>query len=1182
MSSPQDGGEGGEGGEGVLDQAQRQWEEGSLRILGVLHGQQAQQVRRRSGEEEEDQSTQYRQRQHEQDPTRRHKPTNKHTNKDKSKDRLYHQREHQHNHINNHNPKHTCKQEHKHKHSHQLDHVSREIIAHHPQMPPLETAGTGSEHDFGIKSMNTECDWGLSSSPSSRSSSSSSSCEDCDSSSCSCSSAADPAATSPPGPTPASVSASAVHSASVSDAHKYDNVKSYDHSACDENCEKEEEKTSNDPEIDRDRDRARARGDYHEDEYAMNQDQDHAHAHTHADADADADSEDGLHILTLLALARETTPRSNQLSLSSFINSSEDTLPRSRDSHCQEDRGRRSRDRDRDADSDAAGRDGNWNDLGRTKHSRFASESASALNPAGDIIGSNGEEQCEDDDHSGSHNYNHHDHDQEEGSSSDSLPSSPLSSTSFPASFLSSMSDNGSQFNLSRSMTGITTSIVALHGNGNGHEHGHVNVNMNMNMNMDVNVNRERQTLLRDEEHSGGRNLEGRGFGQDDNRTRQRVALSPGPLDDVETLQLPPSWIQPCRITPIRRTTVVPAPTTPTAAAAAATLRNGQSDTDSGTYIFSRSHWAVEEARRRTEEQGDDLSLVLPSLTLPEGSLGAGMSASAAVGSNSFLGEVEKSPMRFNGQETDSHEDGLGVGTRIGSRPRPRPLHILLSGTNRTVNAFLKQLIKEDSVDVYRLRPQDSSGRSIRPNQRGGIFDVGVFQKRVKDTTLQTPSSTENSLSGANTGGGGEGGGEDSTADESDAGSGSGPSVTPAMRQVNPDTREWSSSMILLAVVHVVGKGQEGNVSRAVDLVETCYRRLDRLLVPSIDLPPSVDQDLTRLIEMWVENGGGEKNGVEQHSPGGAGREGNTFDPSPPAVLKANWYDLGIVTGDSRYLANDESGRLRQLTDILPCICWPSSLESRLGYSDADSPFVRLGSGGKWNFSPATSSGFTPDSVSSLISALQDQDSANSLLEQSVTGFIRYRQYLHDDEPFSSAAKQPLSDVSHLSAAPTSLPSSEPSGSTISDTPIPTVSRLNPSPDWEVGLSRRHAARRMLAKPADKQTQGSPATTLGLLADRRQTIHGFFEDMIDEEDEARLACSTDRLSQSQRRGRPSFISVIFLAPLFALRSIFGFSHSSCEDDLTANSGRRRWSSLFSIACLTVATAGIGCFWLTST
>lgn len=72
-----------------------------------------------------------------------------------------------------------------------------------------------------------------------------------------------------------------------------------------------------------------------------------------------------------------------------------------------------------------------------------------------------------------------------------------------------------------------------------------------------------------------------------------------------------------------------------------------------------------------------------------------------------------------------------------------------------------------------------------------------------------------------------------------------------------------------------------------MDSVESSYKRLDRLLTSSINLPPSVEQDLTNLIEMWAARSLDEGLAVSR-----------SMSPTP------HWYDFGVVTGDARYLAD--------------------------------------------------------------------------------------------------------------------------------------------------------------------------------------------------------------------------------------------------------------------------------------
>lgn len=318
-----------------------------------------------------------------------------------------------------------------------------------------------------------------------------------------------------------------------------------------------------------------------------------------------------------------------------------------------------------------------------------------------------------------------------------------------------------------------------------------------------------------------------------------------------------------------------------------------------------------------------------------------------------------------------------------------------------------------------------------------------------------------------------------------------------------------------------------------MDLTESTFKRLDRLLAPTINLPPSVEQDLTHLIEMWAEQG-------PQDEVNGTSAVG----------WNAHWYDFGVVTGDARYLADQgegaaknnrtgsltrpsiESSQLRHLTDILPCICWPSSLQTRLGFTERNSPFIKLDA-------------IDHDSLAPFVSLLQDIQTNNAvMLEQSVTGFLRYRQFVHDDPHVA------------LSDAPSTSSASAPTGSR--------------SQEWEAGLSRRHAANTIVGL-SSLASKTSAVNDLGVYAQRSRDGGcggGFFED------------GDYATHQVRRSTHPSFIAM-FLAPLWGFRSALGWSSSNkmamYDDEQRRPGSSSLWGGWLGVACLTMATASLTYF-----
>lgn len=371
---------------------------------------------------------------------------------------------------------------------------------------------------------------------------------------------------------------------------------------------------------------------------------------------------------------------------------------------------------------------------------------------------------------------------------SDSLPSSPLSSASMPASFLSSMSgDEGELSSLAASHHGQMSSEI------DGTAGTSARTAIRNLPEVDNSIRLPPSWIVSPERHAAAR-IAATNLQNDITAAPRRIAL------DRRATATRASAISSGVVSEPRATAEDPDGQPSPAAVTTAPATS--------SYIFSRAHWAVEESRRRTEEQGDDLSLVLPSLTLPEDSMRR-VDAAAV---------VEPAALAHQAPET-SNDAVVGGEVNVAAPRRRRPQHILLCGTNRTVNGFLKRLLLESSVDVFRLR-STRSGRSSSSSgsfrRSAGVFDVGVFLKREREggsdgdrtTSMTAASSAAPARSTSSTV-------EDSTADESDEGpQGRSASRRPTLLHVGPEDARWRSGMVPLAVIHVVGKGQVGNAQK--------------------------------------------------------------------------------------------------------------------------------------------------------------------------------------------------------------------------------------------------------------------------------------------------------------------------------------------------------------------------------
>lgn len=123
----------------------------------------------------------------------------------------------------------------------------------------------------------------------------------------------------------------------------------------------------------------------------------------------------------------------------------------------------------------------------------------------------------------------------------------------------------------------------------------------------------------------------------------------------------------------------------------------------------SRSHWAVQESAERQRYQGDLFELVLPVLDLP----GASVTSSAGTGPAGTT------------QEMAGSRDPGPTASRIGAIPdmgqadtTSGVLNIVLCGTNRTTNNFLREIMQDPRFDIYKLPASPTPGQSAP--QRGG------------------------------------------------------------------------------------------------------------------------------------------------------------------------------------------------------------------------------------------------------------------------------------------------------------------------------------------------------------------------------------------------------------------------------------------------------------------------------
>lgn len=273
---------------------------------------------------------------------------------------------------------------------------------------------------------------------------------------------------------------------------------------------------------------------------------------------------------------------------------------------------------------------------------------------------------------------------------------------------------------------------------------------------------------------------------------------------------------------------------------------------------YSRSHWAVAEAQRRAVEQGTEISLVLPSISLE----------SSAIPPHTWTMKEE----RDSSSSSSSSSSRVGLDRQRGSgREEWTVWDIVLVGTNRTTNAFLKNLMGNQGIEVYKVRStsRDEKGKGKgkererkKKEKRGKVYDVVVFD--TSQTTVGTreastrdlrhkasrESITESEL------------GLDSMLDSPDVipspSPNSGLSVTRGIERIERGQIGKGGRRRLIARIKVFGYEQEGNLRRVSSdwlsflfrflpflvevgvLIYLCYSQWNRFVIWRINRPSEI------------------------------------------------------------------------------------------------------------------------------------------------------------------------------------------------------------------------------------------------------------------------------------------------------------------------------------------------------
>lgn len=132
--------------------------------------------------------------------------------------------------------------------------------------------------------------------------------------------------------------------------------------------------------------------------------------------------------------------------------------------------------------------------------------------------------------------------------------------------------------------------------------------------------------------------------------------------------------------------------------------------------IHSRSHWAVQESVERQRYQGDLFELVLPVLDLP----GASVTSTGRTNQDSAILNAERGG--GSGSSNPASTGPIADTTRTSTQDDTTSsgvLNIVLCGTNRTTNIFLREIMQDPRFDIYKLPAPGSTGAQERGAQRG-------------------------------------------------------------------------------------------------------------------------------------------------------------------------------------------------------------------------------------------------------------------------------------------------------------------------------------------------------------------------------------------------------------------------------------------------------------------------------
>ncbi|KAJ9117546.1 hypothetical protein QFC22_004396 [Naganishia vaughanmartiniae] len=509
-----------------------------------------------------------------------------------------------------------------------------------------------------------------------------------------------------------------------------------------------------------------------------------------------------------------------------------------------------------------------------------------------------------------------------------------------------------------------------------------------------------------------------------------------------------------------------------------------------GNDTHSRSHWAIQESLDRQRYQGDLFDLVLPVLELPGASVSTTLADSShrpRSGQNDVFALKNDSVIRAAPTTVPAGSKSREQDVRSSS-----VLSVVLCGTNRTTNTFLRELMRDSRFEVYKF-PATTSTRLAASTP--GPRSTAIQNKNDGSTRSTQPLSTR--------------------ADGQDA---KAAYYTVGVYVVGTSPKKdgggsTAEGKKLVARIKVFGKGQYSNLDNAISHIKHTYTRLDSLLRPPMkeeEDPGSLgSSDMYGLVESWVW--GPAASGVQNED-----------------VKEADWCELAILTGDGRHLLgkacvvrwSTERSQMQEIIAMVPTLCYPKDLSSLLS----------LASGLDFYTPESQSSGTRPSSrqrsesdisqVADLLLAIANEASETNgthrqLRKSGVRSFLQWRSSnLHRSHRESTilgtshgaaSANLPLPSQSKKLSTSRDRTTEEPSP--IERRPIPTLARARGSYEgqpgnWEAGLSRRVAERRDADKErlavAKRKKLRADASTLGTSGSAEkpsaQDRSGFFDD----------------------------------------------------------------------------------------